>query len=72
MELFFEGQKWLKCHSIYGTFFGEVVEVSDGGGSGTVIITDNRDNVVDTLSGSAGSFLTSGEWQLTETRTREI
>jgi hypothetical protein len=72
MELFFEGQKWLKSHTIHGTFFGEVVEVSDGGGSGTVIITDDRDNVVDTFSGSAGSFLTSGEWQLIEARTREI
>jgi hypothetical protein len=72
MEEFFEGQKWRQSHTIYGTFSGEVIEVLDGGGSGTVIITDDRDNIVDTFSGSAGSFLTSGEWQLIEARTREI
>jgi hypothetical protein len=43
MEEFFEGQKWLMSSTLGGTFFGEVIEVSDAGASGTVIITDESE-----------------------------
>jgi len=48
---------------VFGTFFGEVIEISDEGRSGTVVITDERDNVVDTFTGTAADFQASGEWQ---------
>ena len=49
---------------IYGNFIGEVIEVSDDGTSGAVVITDERGNIVDTFVGSAATFQASGEWQL--------
>jgi hypothetical protein len=64
MEQFVLGQKWLMSDAIYGNFIGEVVEVSDHGASGAVVITDERGNIVDTFVGSAAAFQASGEWQL--------
>jgi hypothetical protein len=48
---------------VFGTFFGEVIEISDEGRSGTVVITDERDNVVDRFTGKAADLQDSGEWQ---------
>ena len=64
MEWFFVGQQWIMSDAVYGTFFGEVIEISGGGESGTVIITDDQGNVIDTFSGSAAAFRASGEWQV--------
>ena len=50
--------------AVYGTFFGEVIEISDAGESGTVIITDDQGNVIDTFSGSSAAFQGSSEWQV--------
>jgi hypothetical protein len=47
-------------------FFGEVIEVSDEGRWGVVVITDDRDNVLDVFAGSAVKFQASGEWQLAD------
>ena len=66
MKHFSIGQKWVARDAIFGTFFGEVIEVSDDGKSGIVVITDDRGNVLDTFSGSAAEFQASGEWQLTD------
>jgi hypothetical protein len=60
------GQKWVNKHPIDGTFSGEVIAISDRGRRGTVVITDDRGNVLDTYSGSATTFQASGEWQLIE------
>jgi hypothetical protein len=60
------GQKWINEDPFYGTFFGEVIEISTQGWRGTVVITDDRGKVLDTYSGSATSFQASGEWQLIE------
>src|SRR5205807_9044356 len=60
------GQKWVNQDPIYGTFFGEVIEISDEGRRGTVVITDDQGNVLDTFSGSAATFQASGEWKLIE------
>jgi hypothetical protein len=48
---------------VYGTFSGEVVNIFDEGQSGTVVITDDRDNIVDTFTGKAADFQARGEWQ---------
>ena len=66
MKHFSVGQKWVARDAIFGTFFGEVTEVSDDGKSGIIVITDDRGNVLDTFSGSAADFQTSGEWQLAD------
>ena len=66
MKHFSVRQKWVARDPIFGTFFGEVTEVSDDGKSGIVVITDDRGNVLDTFSGSAADFQTSGEWQLAD------
>jgi len=63
MKRFYLGQKWVMTDPVYGQFFGEVVEISDEGRSGTVVITDDRDEVVDTFTGKAADFQSSGEWQ---------
>ena len=63
---FLVGQKWINKDPIYGTFFGEVMEISGEGRRGTVVITNDRGNVLDTFSGSAEAFQASGEWQLIE------
>ena len=64
MKRFSVGQKWVMTDPVFGTFFGEVVEISDEGRSGRIVITDDQSNVVDTFTGSATDFLASGEWQL--------
>ena len=63
MKRFSIGQKWVMTDPVFGSFFGEVIEISDEGRSGTVVITDERDNVVDTFTGTAVDFQASGEWQ---------
>ena len=66
MEHFSVGQRWITRDDLFGTFLGEVIEVSDDGRSGIVVITDGRDNVLDTFSGSAADFQASGKWQLAD------
>jgi hypothetical protein len=66
MKRFSVGQKWVSEDAIYGRFFGEVIETSDQGRRGTVVITDDQGNVLNTYSGSAATFQASGEWQLIE------
>jgi hypothetical protein len=66
MKRFSLGQKWVMTDPVYGAFFGEVIEISDDGNWGVVIITGDRDNIVDELIGSAADFQASGEWQLIE------
>jgi hypothetical protein len=58
------GQKWRNDDAAFGPFFGEVIEISDRDRRGTVVITDDQGNVLDTYSGSAATFQASGEWQL--------
>jgi hypothetical protein len=64
MERFSVGQKWKATDAVFGTFFGEIVEIPDEGRSVSIVITDDQSNVVDTFTGSATDFLASGEWQL--------
>jgi hypothetical protein len=64
MELFSEGQKWVMTDAVFGTWFGEVIDVSDEGRSGEIVITDEQGNVIDTFTGIATDFQASGEWQL--------
>jgi hypothetical protein len=64
MERFSVGQKWKATDAVFGTVFGEVIEISDDGRSGTVVITDDQSNVVDTFTGTAADFQASGKWQL--------
>ena len=64
MKHFSVRQKWVARDPIFGSFFGEVTEVSDDGKSGIVVITDDCGNVLETFSGSAADFQASGEWQL--------
>ena len=64
MMRFSVGQKWMNEADLYGTFFGEVIETSAQGRRGTVVITDDQGNVLDTYCGSAAAFPASGEWQL--------
>jgi len=58
------GQKWRNDDAAFGPFFGEVIEISDRGRQGTVVITDDQGNVLDTYRGSAATFQDSGEWRL--------
>ena len=51
---------------VFGTFYGEVIEVSAEGRSGTVILTDDQGNELDTFRGSAADFQASGEWQVAD------
>ena len=66
MNRFSVGQKWIMTDAVYGTFFGVVIETFDRGQSGTVIITDEQDNVLDTFTGNAADFEASGEWRLAQ------
>jgi hypothetical protein len=66
MEHFSLGQKWVCPDPVFGTFYGEVIEISNEGRSGVVLITDDEGNEVDTFSGSAADFQASGEWQLAD------
>jgi len=49
---------------VFGTFMAEVIEFSDGGAWGVVLITDDEGNEVDTFTGSVAEFQASGEWRL--------
>jgi len=49
---------------IFGTFLGEVIEISGEGQYGVVVITDECGNEVDEYTGNASDFQSSGEWQL--------
>jgi len=60
------GQKWIMTDAVFGTFIAEVVEISEDGISGEVIITDDLGNEVDTFTGTAAEFQASGEWRLLE------
>src|SRR5690348_11141367 len=50
MQEFVLGQKWIMADPTFGTFVGEVVEVSEDGMSGTVIIRDDQENEVDVFT----------------------
>jgi hypothetical protein len=59
---FFIGQKWISTADRQHT--GEVIEISDDGHSGTVVITDGIDDqIIDQYSGTVALF--AGKWQLT-------
>ena len=66
MKRFAVGQKWVAEAAVYGRFLGEVIEISAEGRWGSVVITDDQGNVLDTYIGTAVAFQASGEWQLTE------
>src|SRR5437763_8050497 len=61
---FIHDQKWMMADATFGTFFAEAIDVSDDGMSSTVIITDEKGNIVDTFTGTAPEFQASGEWRL--------
>jgi hypothetical protein len=60
MVRFLIGQKWITND---GKLHGEVVEISDDGRSGVVVITDDKGNAVDRYSGTAVGFQGPGQWQ---------
>ena len=64
MQEFVLGQKWVIKDAVSGTFSGEVIEVFEDGAPGTVLITDDQGNEVDTFAGTAAEFQASGEWRL--------
>jgi len=64
MQQFILGQKWKMTDPLFGTFVGEVVDVSEDEMSGTVIIVDDQGNEVDVFTGTAAEFQASGEWRL--------
>ena len=66
MQEFILGQKWMLADAIFGTFIGEVIEVFEDGATGTVLITDEDGNEVDTFRGTAAGFQASAEWCLIE------
>jgi len=53
---FILGQKWILSDEVFGTFMAEVIELSDGGAWGAVLITDDEGNEVDTFTGSVAEF----------------
>lgn len=61
MLRFTVGQKWITND---GKLHGEVVEISDGGRSGTVVITDDKGNTVDRYTGTVAGLQGPGHWQL--------
>jgi hypothetical protein len=64
MKRFSVGQKWVNEDAMYGRFLGEVIETSAQGRWGTVMITDDQGNLLDTYIGTAEAFQASGEWRL--------
>ena len=66
MQEFVLGQKWVMKDAVFGTFIGEVIEVFEDGAAGTVLITGDQENEVDTFTGTAAEFQASGEWRLNE------
>ena len=66
MQEFAVGQRWIMTDAVFGTFVGEVIEVSEDGITGAVLITDDQGNEVDMFAGTAAEFQASGEWRLVE------
>ena len=66
MKEFILGQKWVMSDALFGTFIGKVIDVSEDGMSGTVLIEDDQGNEVDTFAGTVAEFQASGEWRLLE------
>ena len=66
MQEFALGQKWIMTDALFGTFIAEVIDVSEDGMSGTVLIEDDQGNEVDTFTGTVAEFQASGEWRLLE------
>jgi hypothetical protein len=66
MKRFSVGEKWISEDVMCGRLLADVIETSDDGRRGTVVITDSRGNVLDTFSGAAAKFQTAGEWRLIE------
>jgi len=64
MQEFVLGQKWVIKDAVFGTFSGEVIEVFEDGAAGTVLITGDQENEVDTFTGTVAEFQASGEWRL--------
>jgi hypothetical protein len=64
MEEFVLGQKWIMTDAVFGTFFGEVIKISDDSASGTLLITDEQGDEVDTFTGTVAEFQASGQWRL--------
>jgi hypothetical protein len=44
MQEFVLDQKWIMADPTFGTFVGDVIEVSEDGMSGTVIMRDDQGN----------------------------
>ena len=42
MQEFALGKKWVMADALFGTFIAEVIEVSEDGMSGTVLIEDDQ------------------------------
>jgi hypothetical protein len=61
MMRFAVGQKWIAND---GKLHGEVVEISDEGRSGILVITDDKGNTVDRYSGPAAGFQGPGKWRV--------
>ena len=51
MKRFAIGQKWRNDNAMQGPVFGEVIEISAQGERGTVVITDDRGNMLIPSSG---------------------
>ena len=66
MRCFSVGQKWVARYGIFGTFLGEVIEISGEGEYGVVVVTDECGNEVHEYTGNASDFQSSGEWQLVD------
>jgi hypothetical protein len=61
MRRFAVGHKWVTND---GKLLGEVVEISDEGRSGVLMITDDKGNTVDRYSGPAPGFQGFGKWRI--------
>ena len=46
--------------------YREVIEVFEDSAAGTVLITGDQENEVDTFTGTVAEFQASGEWRLLE------
>jgi hypothetical protein len=55
------GQRWITKD---GKLRGEVVEITDDGRSGALVITDEQGNEVDRYSGTVAGLLMLGVWQV--------
>ena len=66
MTRFFVGQRWICRDPLFGTFHGEIIDASQRGRYGVVVITDEQGNLLDTFNGRATDFQASGEWQVAD------